>query len=89
MALPQPSSGACIGGFVTGLIEYGPPNQEYVLGLQFCKSGSIVSPEKEECFESVVRNSSFIFSQTEVDSICELVAKETDISAIEHCTNPA
>jgi hypothetical protein len=83
--IEQPSRGSCIGGFATGLVEYGSPGQEYVVAMDFCRSSGLGEQEKEQCFNSVVLNSTFIFSKAEVQNICRLVALETDIQKILHC----
>lgn len=83
--IEQPSRGSCIGGFATGLVEYGSPGEEYVVAMDFCRSKGLGDLEKEQCFNSVVLNSTFIFPEEKIQDICNLVAEEVDIKTVTHC----
>lgn len=85
-ALPDESYGSCIAGFVTGLIEYGPPGREYELGLDFCASGGLNDTVRGECYNSLVLNSSFIYSPQEIADVCDMVSARIDLSHVPHCT---
>jgi hypothetical protein len=79
------SSASCVSGLVTGLVEYGPINQEHILGFNFCTSKILAEDERLNCFNSVIVNTSFIYSEAELVVVCDLVAKEVDIQKIPMC----
>lgn len=61
----------CVKGLATGVMQFGDPEEEYKLALNFCKSGTLNTKEKDICFENVLKYSQSLYSSEKVEEICD------------------
>jgi len=63
----------CVEGFISGVMQFGAPEVEYVQALEFCKDPVFSEDEREICFKKVVAYSSALYSKEKVQDICRAV----------------
>ena len=60
----------CIRGLGIGLVEFGPPEKEYVSGLQFCQSKNLTLKEQRGCMDRVVPYIQILYTEKRFKKIC-------------------
>lgn len=63
----------CVKGLATGAMQYAEPKEEYKKGLSFCRSEILNTPEKDICFEWILKYSQSLYSKDKIETICNTV----------------
>ncbi len=63
----------CLTGFVTGLMDQGTPNSEYVTAVNYCKSSGLTEEERNKCFGYIFPYLATMYTKEKFDSICSSV----------------
>jgi len=66
----------CFGAFVGGIIEHGPPEREYLVALDFCKTSGITASDASACYQAVQGYSWHRYSLEKYEEVCKLIEKE-------------
>lgn len=77
---------SCIGGYATGLAEYGAPGKEYVESLNFCNSSLLRTDEKDKCYASSLGYLMTLFSREDFLNICDKIEEGKYVT---YCKNMA
>lgn len=64
---------ACITGFGEGFLKYGPPQKEYVKGLDFCSANLLTDQEKSACFSRILPILRIWYTVEKAQQICKSV----------------
>jgi hypothetical protein len=67
---------ACVSGFVDGLYQEGPPEQDYVRSIDFCADPGFSGEDKELCASYVLKFADEFYPDKKVDQICAEINKE-------------
>lgn len=60
----------CVNGYAAGLIEFGPPDKEYVASLAFCQHQLLDRSQRHSCFQRALSYIQLIYSSSQVDAVC-------------------
>ena len=80
------SRNECIIGFVSGLIEFGPPTKEYTLGLDFCGTKGFDSDGRYQCYKGMMEISGTYYDALKTASICSMIPKDIDVKTLKYCS---
>ncbi|MEK9177431.1 MAG: hypothetical protein AAB923_04000, partial [Patescibacteria group bacterium] len=72
-ALPAEFRQACVNGFAEGLMEHGPPGEEYLLALGFCRGPGLSAGEASACERDVAAFLPERYSEQELEAACAQV----------------
>jgi len=73
-SLPEYVHKAClVDGIVLGFTAHGEPGQEYVKGLDFCRSSILKKIEQEQCHKQLFKNLSSLYPPEKLAEICQSV----------------
>lgn len=75
-SLPGSLSASCIAGFVSGLMEHGEPEKEYLAVLDFCSQENLVKNEKEACFGQLFATAKVNYDTEKYKLVCKVVHEE-------------
>lgn len=70
-AVPSYLKDSCIRGYVSGLLEFSTPGEEYKTALVFCESSAIKAADKTSCFEEVARSSKPLYDSQLYAAVCD------------------
>lgn len=73
----------CIQGFSFGMLEHGPPGNEYIKPLEFCGLKDLDESEQKACFDYIFSYLGIWYPKEKAEHICTTVAS----SRVEHCLN--
>lgn len=63
----------CVLDFVTGLMDHGQPNSEYILALQFCQNSALSTAEQDSCLKYTFPYLATMYSKDKFNSLCSSV----------------
>ena len=68
----------CLDGVVWGLLYHGPPENEYVKALDFCKAEVFASQERDFCYKKAFSriDASYPYTQEKIKEICNGVHEQ-------------
>ncbi len=64
---------SCIGGFVSGIIEFGSPGLQYKEVLDLCSADTLPRDMRLPCFTALLKGSSYFYTSDVQKQICEQV----------------
>jgi hypothetical protein len=70
------------------LVEYGPLGKEYEVALHYCDIADMNTDDKNNCYEKVALNTSFIISPQQMLAICDVIAQRVPLSNVPTCSSP-
>lgn len=69
----------CIQGFAFGMLEHGPPGNEYINPLKFCDSSELEKLEQKACFDYIFSYLGIWYSREKAEQICvQAVSSQKD-----------
>lgn len=74
--LPLKFQGPCVEGLAAGVMQFGPPGNEYEGALAFCREEEMSRPERDTCMKTVLDYSKGRYSKQKVASICSAAEEE-------------
>jgi hypothetical protein len=86
-ALTAEKRTACFNGFVSALVEYGPLGKEYEVALHYCDIADMHTADKENCYEKVALNTSFIFAPQQMVGVCDAIAQRVSLTKVPTCSS--
>jgi len=69
-SIPQHLQSACIGAIAGALIEHGKPGKEYVKGLKFCSSDTLLHDERQACYKALFSHLGRFYTHEKLVTLC-------------------
>ncbi len=79
-SLDQELALSCVGGLVSGIVQFGPPDEEYVGAIDFCLREELTQVEQETCGLELVRYAQYRYPKEKSEEICNTVKAKINIT---------